>query len=362
MTAKPVDQSKRNFLKFAGGLTVIGGFLLIAGKSAHHGAVKQVTTAARALPKIFKRLPSLPPDPAAHIKGLSSLITPTDSFFQIDNTSSVPVIDSSTWSLKIAGMVKNEITLSYQQLLARPLFELDNTLSCVSNSVGGPLVGNARWLGVRLDDLIREADPRTGADQVLASSGDGFSAGFPLSVLDGRDAMIAIGMNGAVLPPKHGFPARIIVPGLYGYVSATKWITQIELTTFAAKQGFWISRGWSTLAPVKMESRIDLPAVGSRIPPGKFTFAGVAWSPGDPTDGIALVEVQIDNGPWLAATLGPELSSTTWRQWWLDHEMFAGSHVVVVRATSLKGEIQSSVRQNVAPNGAQGWHSVSFRV
>jgi DMSO/TMAO reductase YedYZ molybdopterin-dependent catalytic subunit len=362
MTTKPVDESKRNFLKFAGGVAVVGGFLLIAGKSIHHGAVKQVSTVARALPKVFKRLPSLPLDPALHIEGLSSLITPTTSFFQIDTAASVPIIDSSQWSLKISGMVKNPITLTYQELLARPLFELDNTLSCVSNPVGGELVGNARWLGARLDDLIRESDPDAGADQILASSDDGFSAGFPLNLLDGRDAMIAIGMNGSALPPKHGFPARLIVPGLYGYVSATKWVTRIELTTFKLKEGFWISRGWSTLAPVKMESRIDLPVEGSRIPPGKFTFAGVAWAPGDPADSVASVEVQIDGGPWLSATLGPELSSTTWRQWWLDHEVVAGSHVIVVRASSSKGQDQTSIRQNVAPNGAQGWHSVNFRV
>jgi DMSO/TMAO reductase YedYZ molybdopterin-dependent catalytic subunit len=362
MSSKPVDQSKRSFLKFVGGAAVIGGLLLVSGRTLQSKAIKQISTTVKALPKLFKGLPQLPTDPADHIEGLSKLITPADSFFQIDTATSIPTIDPSTWSLKISGMVKNPITISYQQLITRPLFELDNTLSCVSNPIGGPLVANARWVGVRLDDLIREAAPTMDADQILASSDDGFSAGFPLSTLDGRDAMIAIGMNGVALTPKHGYPARLVVPGLYGYVSATKWVTEIELTRFDLKQGFWISRGWSTLAPIKMESRIDLPIEGSRVPPGKCTFAGIAWAPATSDGGIARVQLQIDGGPWLSAELGPELSATTWRQWWLDHQVTAGNHVVVVRAENSHGVVQTSVRENVAPNGAQGWHSVNFLV
>ncbi len=357
--AKPKDQSRRDFFKFAAGALVIGGGVFFAGTLGHTRTIKQIQKVAQKLPKVFKRLPPLPVDPAVKINGLSPLISPNKSFFQIDTGGGAPIIDPDTWTLKIDGMVKNPITVTYKDLLSRPLFELDNTLSCVSNPVGGLLVGNARWIGVRLDDLIREAMPTARADQVLASSDDGFGAGFPLSVLDGRDAMIAIGMNGEVLPGKHGYPARLIVPGLYGYVSATKWVTHIELTRFDIKQGYWISQGWSALAPIKMGSRIDVPQQGSQIAGGKTTIAGVAWAP---DDGVSAVEVQVDNGEWVTASLGPELAATSWRQWWLETDFNSGNHGVTVRARNSRGEVQTQTPADVLPNGAQGWHSVNFSV
>lgn len=303
-----------------------------------------------------KTLPAIPADPANEIPGLTKLVTSNANFFQIDTTAYPPRIDAAKWSLQITGMVKRPITITYEELLKRPLFESDNTLSCVSNPVGGPLISNARWLGARLDDLINEAGPLSNADQILSSSDDGFSAGFPLSVLDGRDAMIAIGMNGEVLSDEHGYPARLIVPGLYGYVSATKWVTKIELTRFDIKKGYWIERGWSVLAPVKMESRIDTPL--APINPGQTKIAGVAWAP---INGVGKVQVRIDEN-WFDANLGPELSNTTWRQWWLDWNAKKGSHTLTVRVVSKTGEIQPESKEGVLPDGAQGWHSVIIDV
>lgn len=256
-------------------------------------------------------------------------------------------------------MVANPREFTYQELTVRPAIELDDTIACVSNEIGGYLVGNARWLGIRLDDLIREVEPSAKADQVMGYSSDGFSAGFPLAILDGRDAMIAVGMNGDPLPLEHGFPARIIVPGLYGYVSATKWLTRIELTRFDQKQGYWVPRGWSALAPIKTQSRIDTPRDGSTIRTGRVAIAGVAWAP---TRGISKVEVRVDDGPWREATLGPALAKTTWRQWWIDWSATPGGPSISVRATDGTGALQSSDRTPPEPNGAEGWHLINITV
>ncbi len=350
-------KSRRQVLKFAGGASVLGGLMLLTGQNVKIHGLNLIKRLAVKLPTATHPLPPLPVDPALTIPGLSSLITPNNQFYQIDTAINAPIIDVDTWTLSINGLVRNPITLTYADLLKRPLFELDDTMSCVSNPVGGNLVGNARWLGCRLDDLIREVGPLSSADQILSSSGDGFGAGFPLNLLDGRDAMIAVGMNGQPLPIKHGFPARVIVPGLYGYVSATKWVTNIELTRFDVKQGFWISRGWSQLGPIKMESRIDYPIDGTTIPAGKFRFAGVAWAP---LSGIASVQLGI-NGLWKDANLGPALSGTTWRQWWFDWDTTAGNHLVEVRAVSASGELQTQAIADVSPNGASGWHTIHIR-
>ena len=350
--------SRRQVLMFAGGAGVLGALMLISGQKVKNHGLNAIKRLAIKLPTAAQPLLPPPIDPALQITGLSSLITTNDQFYRIDTAINIPIIDVEEWSLTINGMVKNPITLNYADLLNRPMFELDNTLSCVSNPVGGTLVGNARWLGCRLDDLINEAGPLSSADQILSSSGDGFGAGFPLYLLDGRDAMIAVGMNGQPLPIAHGFPARVIVPGLYGYVSATKWLTNIEVTRFDVKQGFWISRGWSQLGPIKIQSRIDYPTDGAAIPPGKFTFAGVAWAP---LSGIDSVQVSID-GTWKDATLGPVLSGTTWRQWWLDWEPTAGKHEIQVRAVAVSGEVQTQDVADIAPNGASGWHTIKILV
>lgn len=348
-------KTRRQVFQFAGAAAVLGGVMVYGGAGIKSRSLNLIKKLAIKLPSATKPLPPLPVDPALHVPGLSKLITPNDEFYQIDTAINAPIIDASTWKLTITGMVKKPITLTYEELLNRPLFELDDTISCVSNPVGGPLVGNARWLGCRLDDLIREAGPLANADQILSSSDDGFAAGFPLSTLDGRDAMIAVGMNGEALPVKHGYPARIIVPGLYGYVSATKWVTNIELTRFDIKQGFWISRGWSALAPIKMESRIDSPQDGANLTLGQNRIVGVAWAP---DLGVSAVQVSID-GRWENATLGPALSGTSWRQWWITWTPTSGNHTIMVRAIDAKGNVQTSDVAEVAPNGASGWHTIN---
>jgi DMSO/TMAO reductase YedYZ molybdopterin-dependent catalytic subunit len=357
----PIDpKSRRDLFKIAGGIGVASSAALLLGKKMT-SKVKSATASTAekfgiTLPRPARSLPALPEDPALRIEGLSSLITENANFYQIDIGDNPASIDPATWSLKITGMVKNPMTITFAELLKRPMFELDNTISCVSNSVGGSLIGNARWLGCRLDDLINEAGPLADADQVLSSSSHGFSAGFPITALDGRDAMIAIGMNGEQLPEKHGFPARIIVPGLYGYVSATKWVTQIEITRFDKKAGYWIPNGWSALGPTKMEARIDYPADGSTISVGASHIAGVAWAP---LSGIKAVEVKITGGPWLRAELGPELAGTSWRQWWLNWNATDGNHTISVRAINNDGEIQTSTPKDSLPDGAQGWQMIN---
>jgi hypothetical protein len=350
------EVSRRNLFKIGGGVvaaTILGSATY---KYLHRNASVQLDRLGITLPKALKPLPAAPEDPAMGIEKLSTLFTPNDKFFIIDNAIVVPQVDTATWKLTIDGMVKNPITLTHDELTARPMIEVDDTIACVSNWVGGPYVGNARWLGVRLDDLINEASPTQDADQIMSYSVDDFSAGFPTAALDGRDAIIAIGMNGEALPIKNGFPARLIVPGLYGYVSATKWLSRLELTRFDLKEGYWISRGWSKFAPIKMQCRIDTPYVEETFPAGKRAIAGVAWAH---NVGIQKVEVKINLDQWREAHLGPELNNSTWRQWWIDWDAKPGKHKIQVRATNKKGEIQTSVKKDVLPNGAQGWHTIT---
>ncbi len=348
--------------------SLVGGVIaLIIGGGLYNGlhrtlrvAGAQAMQAVRtALPRASRTLPAIPPDPATVHPGLSPLITPAKDFYRVATTFDVPGFDPATWRLTVDGLVRKPLTLTWDQLIARPVIEVDAMLACVSNAVGGSLVGNARWLGVRLDDLVREAEPEQKADQVMGWSSDGFSAGFPLAALDGRDAIIAIGMNGAPLPPEHGYPARLVVPGLYGYVSATKWLKRIELTRLDYEQGYWVPRGWAQIAPIKTESRIDTPKDGADLKPGTRAIAGVAWSP---PRGIAKVEVQVDDGPWRTATLGPELATTTWRQWWIAWDAPAGDHTLTVRATDGTGVTQTKVVQGEVPDGATGWHRIAVHV
>lgn len=353
------DLSRRDLFKV---FAIIGvGVVATAGASKFlsNKAGVQLQRLNVALPKPLKFLPQPPADPALVTPGLSKLFTPNSEFYKIDTAISVPTISIDTWRLRIDGMVANPREFTYQELTARPVFELDDTIACVSNEVGGYLVGNARWLGIRLDDLIKEMAPTSQADQIMGYSSDGFSAGFPLAALDGRDAMIAFGMNGDPLPLDHGYPARIIVPGLYGYVSATKWLTRIELTRFDQKQGYWVPRGWSALAPIKTQSRIDTPRSSSSIKAGKVAIAGVAWAP---TRGISKVEVRVDGGPWREATLGPELGKTTWRQWWIEWSATKGEPSISVRATDGTGALQTSNRTSPDPDGAEGWHQINCTV
>jgi DMSO/TMAO reductase YedYZ molybdopterin-dependent catalytic subunit len=348
--------SRRSLIKIGGGV-LAAAILGSAGyKYLHQGASIQLEKLGITLPKALNPLPAPPADPALDIENLSKLFTPNDKFFIIDNAIVVPQINPSDWELTIDGMVKNKIKLSYDELLARPMIEVDDTIACVSNWVGGPYVGNARWLGVRLDDLINEAEPSRNADQILSHSVDKFTAGFPTAALDGRDAIIAVGMNSEILPVKNGFPARLIVPGLYGYVSATKWLSRLELTRFDLKEGYWIKKGWAKFAPIKMQSRIDTPYVQERFESGKRAIAGVAWAH---NVGVQGVEVKIDNSSWREATLGPDLANTTWRQWWIDWDAKPGTHTLSVRAINKNGEIQTEKKKDVLPDGAEGWHTIT---
>jgi DMSO/TMAO reductase YedYZ molybdopterin-dependent catalytic subunit len=350
--------TRRQFLGTAAAITLVGGVAAATGRWLRDRGVAAAQRLTVVLPRAAKPLPEPPAGVDLGVEGNSPFFTPNDDFYRIDTALTVPSVDLATWTLKVTGDVDTPITLSYQELLDRPMVEADITLACVSNEIGGDLVGNARWLGCRLDDLLAEAGIGSGADQVVGRSVDGFTAGFPTAMLDGRDALVAIGMNGEPLPAQHGFPARLVVPGLYGYVSATKWLAEIELTTFDAFEGYWIPRGWAVEGPIKTQSRIVTPRAGGRVPAGTpGVIAGVAWAP---TRGISKVEVSIDGGPWREATLGEQYESTTWRQWMIDWTPAAGRRKVTVRATDGEGETQTDVVTEVAPDGASGWQTASI--
>jgi DMSO/TMAO reductase YedYZ molybdopterin-dependent catalytic subunit len=304
--------------------------------------------------------PPLPTASDLSIPGLSSFITPDDSFYRVDTALFLPQVDPATWKLRIHGMVQREVTITFDELLKRPLIEDYVTLTCVSNPVGGPYVGNARWLGASLGALIRQARPLAGADQLLCTSVDGFTSGTPLQVvLDRRDALLAVAMNGAALPVAHGFPARMVVPGLYGYVSATKWVTDIEVTTFASASAYWVQRGWSQQAPIKTESRIDVPVIGASLAPRLTSVAGVAWAQ---YKGIAAVEVRVDGGPWQEARLASVPGIDTWRQWVWEWPATPGNHLLEARATDKAGYTQTAVQAQPVPNGASGYPSAAVTV
>jgi len=351
--------SRRQFLVRAGLLAVGAGAMVTLARSVNRVDVEQLRTALR-LASPVKRATGDVGASSFDVPGLSPVITPNRDFYRIDTALSVPRVDSRTWQLAVDGQVGRPLSLSYQQLAAMPQVEADVTLQCVSNEVGGSLVGTARWQGVLLTDLLAAAgaDPR--ADQVVGRSVDGFTAGFPTAVArDGRPAMVALGMNGEPLPVEHGFPARLIVPGLYGYVSATKWLAQIELTTLGAFDAFWIPRGWSKDGPIKIASRIDVPRASASVPPGPVTVAGVAWAP---RTGVAAVEVSVDGGGWQGAELAPALSDDTWRQWRLTWTADPGAHELRVRARNRADQVQVEQTAPPRPNGATGYHRVRVTV
>jgi DMSO/TMAO reductase YedYZ molybdopterin-dependent catalytic subunit len=321
--------------------------------------VSQARAALR-FPKPAVAAPPLPPGSDLNIPGLSSFITPDSGFYRVDTALLLPEVDPANWQLRVHGMVQRELTLTFDELLRRPLIEDYVTLTCVSNPVGGPYVGNARWLGARLADLIRQARPLAGASQLLCTSVDGFTSGTPLQVvLDGRDALLAVAMNGQALPVAHGFPARMVVPGLYGYVSACKWVTDIEVTTFSAANAYWVQRGWSQQAPIKTESRIDVPAGGATLAPGRTPVAGVAWAQ---HKGVAAVEVRVDSGPWQEARLAVVPDIDTWRQWVWEWDAAPGNHLLEARATDATGYTQTALTASPEPNGASGYPSAAVTV
>ncbi|MDE2990941.1 MAG: molybdopterin-dependent oxidoreductase [Chloroflexota bacterium] len=305
---------------------------------------------------------SLPPETMFDVRGISSIVTPNRDFYRIDTAFSIPRVDVEGWELKITGLVDSPYTLTYRELLDWATDEDYVTLCCVSNEVGGRLIGNAKWQGVPLADVLNRAGIKDEATQIVGRSVDGFTAGFPREVaFDGRPVLVAVGMNGEVLPFKHGYPARLVVSGLYGYVSATKWLQEIELTTWEDFDGYWIPRGWSKEGPIKTQSRIDVPkAFSFDTAPGLQAVAGVAWAQ---NRGISKVEVQLDgDGEWKEAKLSSPISKHTWVQWVSEFEFTPGAHFIRVRATDSDGELQAKGPKNPAPNGAEGWHQVNFRV
>ena len=348
--------SRRSFIVASGAVAASAVVLGGAGKALDRRFDAEGARSGLRLPAPTTPLAPMPPGAGFDsVTGITPFTTPNDSFYRIDTALTVPQVAIDGYELSITGLVDRPLQIGYRNLLERPLIESDITITCVSNEVGGKLAGNARWLGVRLDDLLEEAGVQSGADQIVGRSVDRYTCGFPTSVLDGRDAMVAVGMNGEPLPVNHGFPARLIVPGLYGYVSATKWLAEIRLTTFAEFDHYWVGRGWSPRAPIKTQSRIDTPGPLDRIPAGPTVVAGVAWAQ---TRGIEQVEVRVDDGEWQSAELAAELNDTTWRQWKLAWDATPGRHDLACRATDGRGVLQTETRAEPIPDGATGWHTI----
>jgi DMSO/TMAO reductase YedYZ molybdopterin-dependent catalytic subunit len=358
--AEMPDWSRRRF---------IGTSLAVGGTAVAAGFVgRMLLDAGRVTPAVAAPLPSpasvAPPLPAGAelgVAGLSAIVTPNESFYRIDTALLVPRLDASTWRLRVDGMVDRPFELTYDELLAMPLREQYVTIACVSNEVGGDLVGNARWGGVPLRDLLDRASVQSGATQIVGRAQDGWTAGFPTAWLDvpDREALVVVSMNGDPLPAAHGYPARLIVPGLYGYVSATKWLVQIELTTLEAFDAYWVPLGWAKEAPIKTQSRIDTPRSRGQLAAGIVPVAGVAWAP---DRGVAGVEIQVDDTAWQPAELSTPISDATWVQWLTTWQATPGDHVIRVRATDRTGETQTDVRSRPDPDGATGYHEIRVTV
>ncbi len=351
---------RRDFLHRSGvvlgALTVGAAAVGTAGRWLGQRFTATESRAAVRLPRAVVPLDPLPADVMVDVPGMTPFVTPNADFYRIDTALTAPQVPTGDYTLRIHGLVDNEIELTYDDLLRRDMIERDITLTCVSNEVGGRYVGNARWLGTSLADLLNEAGVQSGADQVVGRSVDGFECGFPVAdALDGRDALVVVGMNGEPLPIEHGFPVRLVVPGLYGFVSATKWLTEIELTTFAEFDHYWLRRGWAQRAPIKLMSRIDTPRGLGKVAAGTVPIAGVAWSQ---TVGIGAVDVRIDDGAWQPAQLADVTTKDTWRQWLLPWEATTGRHTITVRATDADGAIQTEERAEPIPDGAAGLHQI----
>ncbi len=360
MPSHAAGLSRRGFVGF---VSASAAAALVAGLAARavNAASTVVDTVREAitLPKPAVAAPAIPNGAELGIDGLDPLFTSNAAFYRIDTAIIVPLVSASEWKLRIVGMVEHELEITFDELLALPLIETDVTLACVSNEVGGGLIGNARWMGYPIRDLLARAKPTGGADMVLSRSVDGWTASTPLSVLEdeNRDSILAVSMNGEPLPQEHGFPVRMVVPGLYGYVSATKWVTELKLTRFADETAYWTDRGWSAKGPIKLSSRIDVPSYTALVPLAPITVAGVAWAQ---HVGVAAVDVRFDKGEWQPATLATALSDDTWVQWSLPWTPAAEKvYLIEVRATDKKGTVQSEDRVQPPPNGAEGWHAIT---
>jgi DMSO/TMAO reductase YedYZ molybdopterin-dependent catalytic subunit len=352
------SRERRVFLMVAGvfGLAAIGiaGAGRVVGRGRRH-----VAESRRLLRLEGVTRPPAPANTAIGLPGVAPWLTPNEDFYLIHTAISVPAIEPKDWTLRIHGLVDRELILTYNDLVARQLTESWITLNCVSNEVGGDLVGNAWWSGIRIADLLEEVGLDPSADCILQTSEDGWNCATPLSTLtDDRDAMLAVAMNGKPLPIEHGFPVRTIVPGLYGYVSATKWVVDYEVTRFSEVAAFWTERGWSEQGPVKIASRIDVPRSGDDVAVGEVNVGGLAWAQ---HIGIASVDVAVDGGEWQPAELAKTPNADTWVQWALTVSLDEGEHELRVRATDKDGLEQTGVRRDVVPDGATGWHTIQVR-
>jgi DMSO/TMAO reductase YedYZ molybdopterin-dependent catalytic subunit len=356
-----VTTTRRGFFAWTATAALVGIVAAAVGTAMQSGS-RAVSAIRRAvhLPTPVNTV-TVPASASLSVPGISPVITSNTDFYRIDTALVVPQVDPDTWSLRIHGLVDRELTLTWAQLLALPLRESATTLSCVSNEVGGGLISTAVWLGYPIRDLLSRVGVQAGADMVLSTSIDGFTASTPLETLTDphREAILAVGMNGEPLPAEHGFPVRMVVPGLFGYVSATKWVTDLEVTRFADASAYWTDRGWSSHGPIKLESRIDVPQNGSRVNAGDTVIAGVAWHPHTAITGV---QVQIDSGPWQHAQLATAVSADTWVQWRLPWRATTGSHRVRCRAVDADGTVQTQTVAPPAPNGASGWHTIQITV
>jgi DMSO/TMAO reductase YedYZ molybdopterin-dependent catalytic subunit len=354
--ARPTDSSRRTFLLRSGGVTAVALFAGAAGRYA--GRNRRRVEQARRLLRLPVKRGTVPAGASVDVTGVAPWRTPNNTFYLIHTALAAPSISPKDWNLRIHGMVEREINVSYNDLMDRKPTEGWVTLCCVSNEVGGDLIGNAYWYGVPIRELLAEAGVKSGADAVLQKSHDGWTCGTPLVALtDDRNAMLAIEMNGEPLPIDHGFPVRMVVPGLYGYVSATKWLVDLEVTRFDKIDAYWTQRGWAEKGPVRTQSRIDVPRDGSGVKAGTVRLGGSAWSQ---HTGIDHVEFQLDGGDWQRAELAAVPNLDTWVQWAGHVDVEAGDHSLVVRASDKAGYTQTPVRTDPAPSGATGWHTISF--
>ncbi len=356
-TGEPAPAGRRSFLLGAGGAAVgaaaVGGF----GQKLTADAIAPSTMT---LPSPAQSLAPLPAGIEGKVKGIVPWRTPNKDFYRIDTALVIPRVDVDSWELTIDGDVDSPFTIDFAELSSMDLVEKDITMCCVSNEVGGGYIGGARWLGVPVRQLLERAGVRGSADQILSTSVDGMTISTPVQALtDDRDALVAIGMNGEPLPRRHGYPVRLVTPGLYGFVGSTKWLERLTATTYAAKKAYWTERDWATDGRVLTQSRIDTPRGLANLRPGRNVIGGVAWAQGR---GIAKVEVRIDDDPWREATLGPDANIDYWRQWFLEWDARAGRHELTVRATDPTGQVQTERRAEPFPRGATGWHSIPVLV
>jgi DMSO/TMAO reductase YedYZ molybdopterin-dependent catalytic subunit len=335
---------------------VIAGGALVAGSAGQWLVARAQEVSNVLLPRARQPLAALPRGLESRYRGITPFQTANKDFYRVDINLTVPVVDHEEWSLRIDGMVDRPFELTFDELLDLPMVECDITMCCVSNEVGGPYLGGARWLGVRVCDLLERAGVRSGADQILSTATDGFTISTPLTAAqDGRDMIVAVGMNGEPLPRDHGFPARLVTPGLYGYVGGTKWLTRLTLTTYDKQEAYWTERDWAIDGPIKIASRIDTPVALRAVDAGRIVVAGVAWAPGR---GIGDVEVSIDDGPWRPAKFGPDAGPDYWRQWYLLWDAEPGRHTLTVRARTPDGEMQTEARATPFPDGSSGFQQI----